>query len=116
MEKNAMLHKIEKEILPMLSNWINTEKKFDKVTSKNFQEIIEIELEKEKDPNGNVVVKSRKLVIKAKYIHPASEEEFEAIGNVLLYITQNPSSRMINDIINSVGFEEMLNNISEFLG
>lgn len=95
-----VLKRIEKETLPKLSDWVNTDRKVNKLTFSTFRKFFNAR------GLGNLEVNS-------KFIFPASEEEFEVISEILLYINQNPDSKGINEIINSRGFDKMLENISK---
>lgn len=96
--ENVILTKIEKEVLPKISAWTDISKKISKLTLNDYRNLFDIRCNKE-------------LKIKSRFIFPASESEFKIIGNVLLYMVQNPDSKATGEILGSVDLIKMIDNI-----
>ena len=53
----------------------------------------------------------KSLTINDNMLLPVKEEEFQVIGEILLYISQNPDSKLTSELFAISGFDEMLDNI-----
>lgn len=97
--KNEMLNKIEKEVLPKLTNYVDTNKKVGKLTFTIFRGFFKSQ------------VSNDEFEIRDEIVSPQTEDDFYIIGILLLYIVQNPDNRGVDEMLAAQGFEEMLDNI-----
>ena len=86
-----------KEALPQIKLWVDTDKKVSKITHRTFKKL----------------VKGKKtLEIREEMLNPVKEEEYEVIGNVILYMDQHPDAKLTKELETISGFNEMLSNIA----
>ena len=83
--------------LPQIKLWVDTDKKVSKITHRTFKKL----------------VKGKKnLEIREEMLNPVKEEEFEVIGQVVLYMDQHPDAKLTKELEAISGFNEMLTNIA----
>ena len=86
-----------KEALKKINLWVDTDKKVSKITHRTFKKL----------------VKGKKnLEIREEMLNPIKEEEYEVIGEVVLYMDQHPDAKLTKELEKISGFNEMLTNIA----
>lgn len=91
-----IIENLIKEALKKIALWIDTDRKVSKITHRTFKKLV----------RGK-----KELQIREEMLNPLKEEEFEVVGEVLLYMDQNPDSKLSKELVTIYGFNEMLNNI-----
>ena len=83
--------------LPQIKLWVDTDKKVSKITHRTFKKL----------------VKGKKtLQIREEMLNPIKEEEYQVIGEVVLYMNQHPDAKLTKELLTISGFNEMLTNIA----
>ena len=83
--------------LPQIKLWVDTDKKVSKITHRTFKKLVK---------------GKRNLEIREEMLSPIKEEEYQVIGDVLLYMDQHPESKLTKELEKISGFNEMLTNIA----